>query len=118
MNYAICIRCGQPKKRSNGRCPNCKFVPKSDHDLAKSMILSLSYQVGERDLSKSWDELLDIGRLIERGGYEFDEKEVDWIAKEAQMALNLPVMEQIKFIGTPYLFIAIMIFIVIILSII
>lgn len=105
MKSAICIRCGHAKRRSSSRCPNCKFRPETDRDLAKSLMLSLAYpldyQVDKQDQAKSWDELLDIGRSIERGDYEFDDKEVDWLTKEAQKAFNLPVIEQIKLIGTP-----------------
>ena len=115
MKYAICIRCGRPKRQSNSRCPNCKFAPTSDRDLAKSLILSLSYPIGEAGDSKSWEELLEIGGLIAEGQYEFDEKEVDGVVREAREALNLPVVEILKFLGPPFLLLSAMIIVVVIL---
>lgn len=115
MKNAICIRCGHPKKRSYSRCPNCSFAPKSDRDLAKSMMLSLDYQVGEQYLARSWEELLEIGVSLSKGEYQFDEKEVEELTKDARKSMDLPAIEQIKMIGIPFLFIAVMIIVAVIL---
>lgn len=115
MNYAICINCGRPKRRPAGQCPSCKFAPKSDSDLAKSLMLSLSYPIGEQGVSKTWEELVEIGHLVGEGRYEFDEKEVKKVMQEAKKALDFPAIETIKFLGPPLLLLGAMIAAVVIL---
>ena len=40
MSIAVCINSGDLKKAPMAKCPKCGFVPKTDEDKAKSLILS------------------------------------------------------------------------------
>lgn len=88
---AICVKSGDEKPHSNSKCPKCGFKPKTDSELAKSLILSLEYEIEDEDRSKSWDELKKIGLSIQQGRpYEFDEKEVEEVIAYAHKVLSIP----------------------------
>ena len=38
MAHAICIRCGDTKRRALDACPACGVLPESTHDRARSMV--------------------------------------------------------------------------------
>ncbi|UUZ47451.1 hypothetical protein LP420_29875 [Massilia sp. B-10] len=70
--------CGHTKRRFGAQCERCHFQPATDTELAKSMMLSLNFEVqspqyGNDDLSKSWNELMVIMKQGEEiQGYSFD----------------------------------------------
>lgn len=59
MAFAICIKCGGRKQHALSPCGQCKFVPKSKEDEAKSFFLSTHNMPAEA--------LVKAGEAIERG---------------------------------------------------
>ncbi|MCH8622565.1 hypothetical protein [Undibacterium sp. TS12] len=76
---SICIKCGSQKKWFKDRCPSCSFLPEEKIDIAKSLMLSISFEIqsneyGNEYAAKTWQELLEIGKHIAKSGnYEFDQ---------------------------------------------
>lgn len=87
---AICISCGEEKRMVLGACDECGFIPDSLSDKARSLVLSLNYQVqtneyGNDDRSKPWPELQAIGRAIAAGqAYDFSKEPMDLVEKQVQ----------------------------------
>jgi hypothetical protein len=78
---AVCIQCGNAKRRAPDRCAKCGLAPRSNTDLAKSFILSAAFDVGERTIGRSTDELSRIADAVAGGKpYEFSEPEVAAVA--------------------------------------
>lgn len=74
MTYAICIRCGGEKFGAFTLCRSCGFVPATDDDIAKSLMVS-DHHFGR-------DRLLEIGAAIAAGQpMEFDAGNVAALAK-------------------------------------
>ena len=112
MKVAICINCGRNKHKPTVRCPACGFLPKTDEDRAKSLMLSMYYEIDGEYLGKSNEELLEIGRQLSAGTYRFDDKEVQRIVTTAKKALELPPFSQmagglLRWLGPPIVVIAI-----------
>ena len=106
MTFAICVRCGQVKKGPSFECPNCHFTPKSDRDKAKSIILSLAYEIDGDYKGKTKVELQDIAKDIQAGKpYDFDEHEVDRVVEYARQVMDtFPrrlFVDGIKWLGPP-----------------
>jgi hypothetical protein len=96
MPYAVCIQCGEGKRRPYSKCHRCGFLPLGDDvAMAKSIILSTErkFSRGETPISKT--KLMNIGRQIRSGQeYNFDETQIQrlivqkkelerpWTAKE------------------------------------
>ena len=76
---SICIKCGSQKKWFKDRCLSCSFLPEEKIDVAKSLMLSTSFEIqsneyGNEYVGKTWQELLEIGKHIaEFGNYDFDQ---------------------------------------------
>ncbi len=91
MTLAICIQCGTLKNRPIQKCPSCGFEPKTDEDKAKSLILSLNYEIDGEYRGKSKDELLAIGQQIREGkSYHFDPPEVGTVIAYAKHVQSIP----------------------------
>lgn len=88
---SICIQCGNTKDNPSHRCSVCRFQPHSDEDKARSMMLSLGYEIDNVYVGKSKQELLDIGDHIRRHvPYHFDETEVAALVEYARRMLDVP----------------------------
>jgi len=80
---AICIKCGTFKSGVSHACPRCSYRPKDERDVAKSLILSESFDAGDRVFGKSDEELRRISEILKGGGsYAFDEKELELALEE------------------------------------
>lgn len=105
---AICIRCGASKKRAPAKCHACGFLPLSNADLAKSFILSKTFDVGERSIGRSAPDLAQISRTIATGApYQFSEAEVATVAAEVSSYKSITprrlAIDLIKWLGPPIL---------------
>ncbi|WP_156956462.1 hypothetical protein [Stenoxybacter acetivorans] len=77
MTYSVCINCGVEKKHPMSKCSNCGFVPTSNEDKAKSLILSLDYEIDDEYCGKTKEELKVIAIELQFGNsYDFDPLEV------------------------------------------
>lgn len=108
MSLAICIRCGTVKKSPIQKCPSCGLQPETDEDKAKSLILSLNYEIGGEYRGKSKEELLAIGQQIRDGTpYQFDPQEVAAVIEYAKRVLSIPrrvlLTDLVKWVGPPVL---------------
>lgn len=105
MKTAICIQCGAAKRHPTAACKECGFEPRSDEDKAKSIILSLHYELDGVYLGKTWAELLAIGDTIRQGNYQFDSQEVTPVIEYAHRVMSIPARELIldltKWLGPP-----------------
>lgn len=113
MSLAICIDCGHTKSKPPIKCSHCGFSPRTDIELAKSLILSLNYEIEGRYMGQSKDRLLEIGALAQRGQkYKFDSMEVDRVVQYAHGVLAAPrsvlLRNLIKWLLLPALVVAIM----------
>lgn len=63
MTHAVCIRCGTEKFGAWTPCPQCRFTPETDEDMAKSVILT--------DHHINHEGLKQVAALLQSGG-EFD----------------------------------------------
>ncbi len=99
MSLAICISCGHAKRGPIAKCPNCGFVPKTDADKAKSLILSLNYEIDGVYKGQPKERLLEIGELVKQKRYRFDVAEVDQVIAYAQKVLSVPPTRLLKDLG-------------------
>ncbi len=105
---AVCIRCGSHKERPPNACANCGFAPSSQIDLAKSFILSQTFDVGETTIGRPLEELAEIAKAIAAGSpFAFEEAEIQAVAKEvAAFRAITPrrlFADLIKWVGPPLL---------------
>src|ERR1700761_4501931 len=103
MSLAVCINCGYAKKAPIQRCPRCGFIPRAANEKAKSLVLSLNYEIGDVYKGKSKADLLEIGPLIASGKYRYDEAELDAVIRHANDILAVPRSALIKS-GVKWLF--------------
>jgi hypothetical protein len=74
MKFSICIKCGHTKKSPVTSCSHCDFKPRTEQDKARSLILSVAYEIDGVYLGKTKDELNAVAMQIRAGSpYEFDE---------------------------------------------
>lgn len=78
------------------KCPKCGFVPKTDREKAKSLILSLSYEIDGVYKGHSKEGLIEIGTLIKQKQFSFDEAEVDAVVEYAHEVLSVPASTLLK----------------------
>jgi hypothetical protein len=90
MSLAVCIVSGDLKKSPMSKCPNCGFVPKTDEEKAKSLILSLNYEIDGVYKGPTKERLLEIAGLVKRKRFEFDETEVNEVIEYAHKVLSTP----------------------------
>ena len=82
MSKSICVQCGKSKQSYLDRCDSCGFLPASDEDFARGLLLSTEYENDSLDLPKSEEELNLLRIKIEAGQSNiFDEKEVERAVK-------------------------------------
>ena|SRR6266436_5413135 len=115
VSLAICIRCGALKKSPIQKCPSCGFQPQTDEDKAKSLILSLNYEIDGEYRGKTKEELLAIAQQIRDGKpYEFDPQEVAAVIEYAKRVQAIPrrilLSDLLKWIG-PVVLILIVVFV-------
>lgn len=104
--FSICTKCGIRKNRPTDRCVECGFVPQTDEEKAKSLILSTAYEIRGEYLGKSIDELEAISTAIQAGRpYGFDPDEVKSVIAYAHEVLAIPtrrlLLDGLKWIGPP-----------------
>lgn len=90
------------------RCPSCGLEPKSEAEKARSLILSLDYEIEGVYRGKSKDELRAISEQIRSGKpFEFDEREVAEVIKYANSVASIPrkklLTDMLKWAGPPVL---------------
>jgi ribosomal protein L40E len=91
MVLSICIRCGSSKRRPASKCRTCGFDPIDDKDKAKSLILSLAYEIDGEYRGKTKKELNVIAAAIRDGHpYVFDVVEVQSVVEYARRVLGIP----------------------------
>jgi hypothetical protein len=110
---AICIRCGAPKKHAPAKCHSCGFVPSSNTDLAKSFILSKTFDVADRSIGRSPAELAQISSAIAAGvPYEFSQAEVTEVGNQVAAFKSITprrlALDLIKWLAPPVLILAIL----------
>jgi hypothetical protein len=89
-------------------CLNCGFKPHTVDDKAKSLILSVAYEIDGIYLGQTKDELNAVASRIRSGvPYEFDEREVRQVASYARKVMTIPtsrlVIDGLKWVGPPVL---------------
>ena len=104
--FSICTKCGTPKKRPADTCRKCGFVPLTDDEKAKSLILSTAYEIRGEYRGKSIEELKAISAAIQAGKpYDFDPGEVRSVIEFAREVLAIPtrrlLIDGVKWIGPP-----------------
>jgi hypothetical protein len=102
--FAICINCGSSKSQPIQKCLVCGFTPRSSGEKAKSIILSLEYEIDGEYRGKTTEELVQIGQQIRRGMHVFDPSEVSEVKQYAQRVLaNSPIIlkDLLRWIGVP-----------------
>lgn len=88
---SVCIRCGHLKNGPIAKCPTCQFQPQTEEDKARSLILSLDYEIDNEYRGKSKEELTLIGSRLGHGHpHEFDEAEVKMVVEYARRVLGVP----------------------------
>lgn len=117
MVYSICIKCGASKKDSLHKCNQCSFQPEQDEYKAKSLILSLDYEINEIPRGKSKQELEHISSDIQSGkAYAFDDKEIASIISFAHQVGAISgkklLIDGIKWLFPPLLLLAVLYFLV------
>ena len=117
MSLAICINCGYAKTAPIQKCPNCGSIPRTDAEKAKSLILSLNYEIDDVYKGKTREDLLKIGTLIASSQYRYDEAEVDAVIRNAHDILSVPQSVLIKS-GIRWLFWPIIIFMIMVIIIV
>jgi uncharacterized Zn finger protein (UPF0148 family) len=73
---AVCVACGAFKNDALVSCPECGYQPESEYEVARSLILSQKFSVGQTAIGRTADELQKVSDDI-RGGrpYYFDPEE-------------------------------------------
>jgi hypothetical protein len=78
------------------KCANCGFDPVNDEDKAKSLILSLDYEIDDEYIGKTKEELKEISIHIQSGNpYEFDPLEIQTIVDYARRVTDISPSELI-----------------------
>jgi hypothetical protein len=78
------------------KCANCGFEPVSEEDWAKSLILSLDYEIDDEYLGKTKEELKAIAIEIQTGNsHEFDPLEIQSIVDYARRVAEISPSELI-----------------------
>jgi hypothetical protein len=85
---AVCVSCGAFKRRVLARCKHCGYLPDTDYEIARALILSPQTQAGEAVVGRSPPELERIAAAIRAGRpYLFDPNE-EQVALLAQRHLR------------------------------
>jgi hypothetical protein len=90
MSLAVCINSGDLKKSPMAKCPKCGFVPKTDEEKAKSLILSLNYEIDGVYKGQTRERLLEIAEQVKQKRFNFDEAEVNAVIAHAHKILSVP----------------------------
>lgn len=80
-------------------CSVCGFTPTSGEEKAKSMILSTTYDVGDRYFGKSKEELLALAPRIADRSYLFDTREVELLQAFVETVLSDPTPRRTILLG-------------------
>lgn len=79
MTVAVCIKCGATKIGAFVRCLSCGYVPTSEEDRAKSVLLS--------DHNLTNEDLGDVSKRIKSGlGVTFDETSLQQFVESVRIA--------------------------------
>lgn len=106
MTVAVCIRCGAAKGQPINKCATCGFKPHSDEDKAKSLMLSLDYEIDGEYRGKTKEELQRMAASIQSGQpHDFNAEEVRAIIEYAHQVTAIPasrlIIDGIKWLGPP-----------------
>jgi hypothetical protein len=86
---AICFKCGASKKSVKATCDKCNFTPIGLDDIAKSFILSKSFEVNGKTIGKSESDLKNISAQIQAGReYNFDENELKYVKTQTKQFID------------------------------
>jgi hypothetical protein len=96
MSLAVCINSGDLKKSPMEKCPRCGFVPKTDEEKAKSLILSLNYEIDGVYKGQTKERLLEVAELVKQKRFSFDQAEVDAVVAYAHKVLSVPSSTLLK----------------------
>jgi hypothetical protein len=110
VSLAICVRCGNDKRRPAGRCSRCGFLPASDEEKAKALILSLDYEI-DGPSARTPAGLREIGGQIAAGSdYAFDPEEVRRVIAHAKTVFAVPrsrmLLDLVRWLAIPLLALA------------
>ena len=79
---AVCVACGAFKRDALTTCPECKYRPASEYEVARSLILSQALGVGNITIGRSAEDLAKISADIRAGRpYYFDAEEQRRVAE-------------------------------------
>jgi hypothetical protein len=120
MSLSICIYCGTVKASPLDKCSKCGRIPQSDSDKAKSLILSLNYEINGEYKGQTKERLLEIGELIKHKHFTFDDAEVNSVIAYAHKVLSVPastlIKAGLKWLVLPAVLLALMVLILILRS--
>jgi hypothetical protein len=110
---ALCIHCGNIKQRPSGKCVLCSFQPKTDEEKAKSLILSVFYEIDDDYKGFSSEQLRAISTSIRSGiQHVFDEKEIRSVIDYANSVLDIPakrlVSDGLRWLAPPILLLSLL----------
>lgn len=105
---SVCMRCGSFKRRALDTCATCGFAPSADDDIAKSMILSSAFDVGENTYGLADPDLEKAAALISDGRpYPFRADEIAQLAREyrafTQTTRSTLIWSLVRWLGPPFL---------------
>ncbi len=79
---AVCVACGAFKNDALVTCPECGYQPESEYEVARSLILSQKFSVGQTTIGRTADELQKVADDIRSGRpYYFDAEEQRRVAE-------------------------------------
>jgi predicted ATP-dependent serine protease len=104
--FSVCINCGVAKRKPMNKCAKCGFKPQSDEEKAKSLILSIYYEINDEYRGKTMEELEAIAIEIQKGvTYEFVAEEVRSVIAYAHQVMAIParqlIIDGLKWIVPP-----------------
>ncbi len=87
MASAVCLKCGLLKRHPMDSCRSCGYCPVGDDlAMAKSIVLSDGYQIGEEWRSRTNKELKQIGKAIQSGTeFAFNQDEIDELLEQKKI---------------------------------
>lgn len=102
MSKAICIQCGYVKKYPKIECKRCKFTPKTQKEIAKSIVLSTQYLSEESGEYQEFEDIFWAINKIENGEQNiFDQGLVGRVVKQNEGLINTRIVDIVRMILFP-----------------
>ena len=99
------------------KCAKCGFVPNTDEEKAKSLILSLHYEMSGVYKGQTKERLLEIAELIKHKQFHFNEAEVEAVIAYAHKVSSIPsstlLRDGIRWLFWPAVLLALMVVVLI-----